>query len=1170
MPKNKIVDHVLLDLIDSSHHYYFGLNDLATEGTWMWEDGTPFDFASGYTRWWEGFPKISYDSYDCAFYHYGAHSDWANNIGCHGARFICQLSLDPVFVGIDICDPDPCKNGGVCSHDTYTYSCECTDGWAGRNCEGRCPSGYNPHLGSCFKAYDEHKTYNEAKQVCEDDGGRLAMPTDSDVDNFLVELRNPWGDYWIGLNDLATDDEWMWLDGTPHDPNADYNRWKSGEPNLPGAGCAYYEEDVAAKWADKSCSEQAWFFCQLTTGCPSGYTRHEGACFQAFHESKPYIEGRQVCADDGGLLAMPKNKIVDHVLLDLIDSSHHYYFGLNDLATEGTWMWEDGTPFDFASGYTRWWEGFPKISYDSYDCAFYHYGAHSDWANNIGCHGARFICQLSLGIDICDPDPCKNGGVCSHDTYTYSCECTDGWAGRNCEGRCPSGYNPHLGSCFKAYDEHKTYNEAKQVCEDDGGRLAMPTDSDVDNFLVELRNPWGDYWIGLNDLATDDEWMWLDGTPHDPNADYNRWKSGEPNLPGAGCAYYEEDVAAKWADKSCSEQAWFFCQLTTGCPSGYTRHEGACFQAFHESKPYIEGRQVCADDGGLLAMPKNKIVDHVLLDLIDSSHHYYFGLNDLATEGTWMWEDGTPFDFASGYTRWWEGFPKISYDSYDCAFYHYGAHSDWANNIGCHGARFICQLSLGIDICDPDPCKNGGVCSHDTYTYSCECTDGWAGRNCEGRCPSGYNPHLGSCFKAYDEHKTYNEAKQVCEDDGGRLAMPTDSDVDNFLVELRNPWGDYWIGLNDLATDDEWMWLDGTPHDPNADYNRWKSGEPNLPGAGCAYYEEDAAAKWADKSCSEQAWFFCQLTTGCPSGYTRHEGACFQAFHESKPYIEGRQVCADDGGLLAMPKNKIVDHVLLDLIDSSHHYYFGLNDLATEGTWMWEDGTPFDFASGYTRWWEGFPKISYDSYDCAFYHYGAHSDWANNIGCHGARFICQLSLGIDICDPDPCKNGGVCSHDTYTYSCECTDGWAGRNCEGRCPSGYNPHLGSCFKAYDEHKTYNEAKQVCEDDGGRLAMPTDSDVDNFLVELRNPWGDYWIGLNDLATDDEWMWLDGSPHDPNAGYNRWKSGEPNLPGAGCTYYEEDVAAKWADKSCSEQAWFFCQLTTGMSPIILGMLH
>ena len=39
------------------------------------------------------------------------------------------------FADIDECEPEPCQNGGTCSDGNGTYSCECTSGFNGTDCQ---------------------------------------------------------------------------------------------------------------------------------------------------------------------------------------------------------------------------------------------------------------------------------------------------------------------------------------------------------------------------------------------------------------------------------------------------------------------------------------------------------------------------------------------------------------------------------------------------------------------------------------------------------------------------------------------------------------------------------------------------------------------------------------------------------------------------------------------------------------------------------------------------------------------------------------------------------------------------------------------------------------------------------------------------------------------------
>ncbi|XP_078581887.1 uncharacterized protein LOC144865192 [Branchiostoma floridae x Branchiostoma japonicum] len=164
-----------------------------------------------------------------------------------------------------------------------------------------CPSGYSAQGGSCFKAYNQGKTYNQARQVCAADRGLLAMPKDEDADDFLRDLKDtvdPSSPFWFGLSDPSGEGGWMWQDGTLYNTAADWPNggWQPGEPNNEGEGevCANH---FRSGWNDAPCSTPHNFICQLNDAidCPLGYLQcgHGNACILAWQR----CDGRADCTD---------------------------------------------------------------------------------------------------------------------------------------------------------------------------------------------------------------------------------------------------------------------------------------------------------------------------------------------------------------------------------------------------------------------------------------------------------------------------------------------------------------------------------------------------------------------------------------------------------------------------------------------------------------------------------------------------------------------------------------------------------------------------------------------------------------------------------------------------------------------------------------------------------
>lgn len=41
------------------------------------------------------------------------------------------------YIPVDLCDPNPCQNGGQCKVEGGTVMCSCVSGYTGKLCDGR-------------------------------------------------------------------------------------------------------------------------------------------------------------------------------------------------------------------------------------------------------------------------------------------------------------------------------------------------------------------------------------------------------------------------------------------------------------------------------------------------------------------------------------------------------------------------------------------------------------------------------------------------------------------------------------------------------------------------------------------------------------------------------------------------------------------------------------------------------------------------------------------------------------------------------------------------------------------------------------------------------------------------------------------------------------------------
>ena len=109
----------------------------------------------------------------------------------------------------------------------------------------------------CFVALP----FAEAEADCVTQGGHLlSIPDQATQDWAAAEafmVAN--SDWWIGLNDIASEDDFVWTDGTA----LGFTAWNEGEPNNAGEeDCANLPAWSAGLWNDLPCDSPRPYICK--------------------------------------------------------------------------------------------------------------------------------------------------------------------------------------------------------------------------------------------------------------------------------------------------------------------------------------------------------------------------------------------------------------------------------------------------------------------------------------------------------------------------------------------------------------------------------------------------------------------------------------------------------------------------------------------------------------------------------------------------------------------------------------------------------------------------------------------------------------------------------------------------------------------------------------------
>ncbi|KAK7505646.1 hypothetical protein BaRGS_00002917 [Batillaria attramentaria] len=139
--------------------------------------------------------------------------------------------------------------------------------------------------------------------------------------------------------------------------------------------------------------------CYVRADCPTarGYSMYSGRCLRLMSTSMTYWDARDRCAADGAHLYHYKSLVKDRQpAVDLMAGSRYLlWVGADDLVTEGTFVWSDGSLLPTDSEVWASWDDQPNNLDDTQHCASLRTRVYELYDNTCS-DMQKFVCQVDV------------------------------------------------------------------------------------------------------------------------------------------------------------------------------------------------------------------------------------------------------------------------------------------------------------------------------------------------------------------------------------------------------------------------------------------------------------------------------------------------------------------------------------------------------------------------------------------------------------------------------------------------------------------------------------------------------------------------------------------------------------------------------------------------------
>jgi len=441
-------------------------------------------------------------------------------------------------------------------------------------------------------------TWAAHSSIATSNGGQLLSIRDQTMNDYVRNGFNENGKYWIGYNDIDSEAQFGWADGTC----GDYENWTGGQPSNSGSSGEDCVEFLGpgqnGLWNDVTCNVNRWAFYQFPM------SRYQNVCDEYDCKPGPGNSFSQTCGDSstpaptpapvtspsepafvcrttsannwefhrsnavskkGHLLTIPDQIMNDYLGDEFANGK--YWIGFNDLVTEGQWKWTDGS----TSSYINWTGGQPSNSGSSgEDCAeFLGQSANGRW-NDLTCSTNRWAFYqfpMSEYQNVCDEFECLPG---PGNSFSETCGASPSEPTFVCKIRSANSWSAHSSNAIS-----------------EGGQLLTINDQAMNDYLLTMFPGNGKYWIGYNDIDNEGQFVWDDGS----TSSYINWTDGQPSNSGSSgedCVeFLGPGGSGKWNDLTCSTGRWAFYQFPM------SQYQSVCGQYDCQPGPGNSFSQTC-------------------------------------------------------------------------------------------------------------------------------------------------------------------------------------------------------------------------------------------------------------------------------------------------------------------------------------------------------------------------------------------------------------------------------------------------------------------------------------------------------------------------------------------------------------------------------------------------